>query len=947
MICFRLMISIKHLKSEGGAQRVAQYAEHKKNKAGNKVGYYSDGGGAPSFWRGAAAKSMGLSGSVNRSDLVRVLEGKPFGLDKTRNRKLGVDLTFSAPKSVSILAFHPDTSPEAKQEIFNLHDDAVRAGLDYIQQEVVVARRGKGSRIQEKTGNLLAGVYRHEDARSVDGVVDPQIHSHSILINATQRADGKWGAVELDFGRHAARMHLADHIYKSTLASGLRSLGYDLRQTENGFEIASITDQQIEQFSGRRRQIDEGMKEEFGVNRDESTANQRAAANLASRGGKGQLAGGVQVQEWKQRILDAGVVVRRSSSSTKPISSKKAAAEAIRQAVEHLSERSSVFSHDDLIKEAFEFAGPGGVDYENLLRAIDGNDDLIHAGDDQYTTWQAIEIETEILARALTGREKALALTDSLGAEEFIAQRENEQGYEYSAGQRQAVQAALTIPDRYIGIVGAAGAGKSTALAGVTQAFQQDGYEVVGLAPSSSATSELKGVGTNDTRTLASYLTRSKQAGQHQKQKRPRLVLLDEAGMVSARDMRRLMRAVDQSGDRVILIGDPRQLSSVEAGSPFDQLLKSNSIKHAKIDEIQRQHDPRLREIAQRFAKGDAAGAVKRARPYMKEVKINSPAPGEKVTVTERQAAIARAAADDWLARAPEDRERTLIVSGTNRVRQEINNRIREALKESGEIDGGGISVNALDRFDMTRARRLNLNSWRPEMLLKIREGREDILYKVKEVDSAAGLLEIEATGGDGKSKKIPVSKVGEARVYSRREINLAAGDRIVFRENDKEKGIKNGMGGKVDRIEDGSAIVKISGEEKEIKIDAGSHIAIDYGWATTIHSSQGQTFDNVIVAGEGNRVATAQSAYVATSRERHSLTIYTDDSDKLSQRWKTWAERQTALQSSSGDSNLKEKFEFKKLVNSIYKKIEKQILESETIPKAIKKIKSDNRIGL
>jgi len=589
------MLSIKHLKSKGGAGRVARYAEHRKKKSSNKVGYYSSGG-APSFWAGRAAEALGLKGQVERADLVRALEGKPFELDKTPNRKLGIDLTFSAPKSVSITAFAVDD--EGRKKIFDAHDRAVREALKYIESEVVTSRKGKGSHIKEKTGNLLAGVYRHEDARSVDGVVDPQIHSHSILINATKRQDGKFGAVELDFGRHAERMHLADHVYKSTLARRLREMGYSLRGTKNGFELESISDQQIEQFSGRRQQIDRGLRDAFGVSREEATAGQRAAANISTRGGKGQLSETEQIKQWGERIREAGVVVSRNPGKTSYQSGTEAADEAIRQAVEHLSERNSVFSHDDLMREAFGFAPPGDVDYTDLLQEIRANGDLIGTGHKYttYTTREAIEIESEILARARAGREKVLALTDSTGADEFIGRREDQQGYLYSRGQREAVQAALKSEDRYIGIVGAAGAGKSTALAGVTAAFKSKGYEVIGLAPSSAAAGELKDIGANDSMTLASYLMRSKKDSSSKKRKR--LVLLDEAGMVSSADMKCLMRTADQNGDRVILIGDPRQFASVEAGSPFEQLLKTSSIKHAKIDEIQRQVDPALREIA-------------------------------------------------------------------------------------------------------------------------------------------------------------------------------------------------------------------------------------------------------------------------------------------------------------------------------------------------------------
>ena len=281
------MLSIKNLKSghSGGAGGVVDYCEHRHSA--NGVGYYS-GDGAPSSWHGTGAAALGLSGPVNRDALVRVLEGHlPDGTDLTTrgnradDRRLGVDLTFSAPKSVSILALAGND-----ERVLAAHDRAVRKALDLVEREVLTARRGKGGAAHEHTGSLVAATYRHEDSRPVNGHADPQLHTHCIVANATQRADGTWSAMDLQFGEASVLMHLADAHYKNELARALREMGYDIRRTADGFELGHITDEQIAQFSQRREQIDEALAER-GLTRETSNATDRSLANLATRENNG------------------------------------------------------------------------------------------------------------------------------------------------------------------------------------------------------------------------------------------------------------------------------------------------------------------------------------------------------------------------------------------------------------------------------------------------------------------------------------------------------------------------------------------------------------------------------------------------------------------------------------------------------------------------------------
>ena len=192
------MIRNTHLSGSPGA--VAKYMEslheeHVNRKGEVKAtGYYSMQGGAPSEWFGKGAQAQGLAGAVAQEDMIRALSGivKHTGEDiSTRGgqtaetRRMGEELTIAAPKSVSIMSVEDP-------RIVQAHQKAVRAAMQYVEKEMVHARIGKGgSKGNDFSGNLTAGLYVHEDARdSSTGRVAPHLHTHAIISNMTQRSDG-------------------------------------------------------------------------------------------------------------------------------------------------------------------------------------------------------------------------------------------------------------------------------------------------------------------------------------------------------------------------------------------------------------------------------------------------------------------------------------------------------------------------------------------------------------------------------------------------------------------------------------------------------------------------------------------------------------------------------------------------------------------------------------
>lgn len=891
----------KHLKVRKGqtahaaAEAVANYAReeqaHGVTREG-QPGYYAKAD-TPSRWIGEGAKALGLEGAVRRDDLIEVLQGRlPNGTDLSKrggreaDRRMGTDLTISAPKSFSLLAI-----AGSDPRLAGLWDEAVDVAAKVIEREVIVARQGHGGTQVAQTGSMVCAAYTHQDARTVDGFADPDLHTHMLLMNATQRTDGTWVARDLAFGdRNVLRM-TADFAMKAHLAKRLQELGYKVRITQDGFEIEGITQAQIDAFSRRTGQVDTALESQ-GLTREASTGNQRDVATLGTREGKTKLSRIEHTYEVRERVRTEGLdldALTRKAQAHGPIETADLTTEAIKSAARHLGERESVFGKNATRLEALK-AGMGGTTLEQIDASIQvpTQAGLIAVGGDRITTRDALYREQEILARVRAGHGQAAPLMTADDADAYIGRREGSQGFPYSNGQRAALALSLTSPDRVIGVVGAAGAGKTTSMFGTVEAARARGYEVVGIAPSAAASHELQSAGADDTRTLASLLA-SKQTEDQQ-----RIYILDEAGMVSGRDMDALLRRVDAEGARLLLVGDPRQLSAVEAGSPFQQMLETGAVGYATIDEIQRQRDPALREIAQAFAKGEAAQGAALARPYMHDVQIQKE--GDKPTTQEKRAAIAEATATDYLGRDRETRARTLVVSGTNDLRRQINQQIREGLREQGAVSQESVTVTALDKAGLTREQQARAESYRPGMVIRLEEGRgrdrHPVEYSVQEVKGNT----VAMTNREGDTREWNPAKARPAGVYQPRDMELSPGDKIVFRENQRGVDrIRNGESATIDRLEDGKAVARLD-SGKEIALDPSQGQTVDYGWCRTIHASQGATVDNVIVAGEASRTATAQTAYVAASRERETLTVYTDHAAALEKTWAQVAQREHAL---------------------------------------------------
>lgn len=918
------MMTVKGLKSVGQAQ---SYYKAEKGIAS----YYSKeansyGGGQ---WYGRGAEELGLRGPVHEKQWNRALQGQfckgrfQVGIADPDKRRPGVDLTFSPPKSVSIVALSV-----GDERLITAHDRAVERAMRWVEDKQVFARMKQGGTEKVLTGNAAAALFRHVTDRPVEGVVDCQLHTHAVVLNVTQRPDGQW--VSINLGMDDGWIKGAGAIYRMELAKEIRALGYELYETKDGFEIKGVSRDIIEMFSGRDGQIRAHLWEKYGETRETASTAHKQEANLATRHGKEKQDGLELRAEWRARAEALGLVrpaptasathtgptptpgatksiheeslARGPVTPTDAVTAKALATEGVQSAVRHLSERESAFSQSELIASAATFLPSGLVDGHDLEKAIVREIEsgrLLNATQGRFTTSEAIMREQAFIAR----------IRDGLGAVIPIAPNTPEviktsDGKTLNAGQTNAAKHILESPDRFTVVQGVAGAGKTTAMEAVRERAGAAGFKVVGMAPTHKARRELQDAGIG-----AVYTVARATISMPQEINEKTLVIVDESSMISARGMAELVAKIDASGARVAFVGDIRQLQAVEAGSPFRQMQEQ--VQAAELTEIQRQKNIELKAAVEAFAAGRSGEGAELAKAFMCQadfsvLKDENGTPMQFDSRAAQHAAyagvIAQEAAAEFLSRPPEELSHTLVITGTNSMREAVNLNIREGLKERGDLALHDKKIETLQKIDLTKEQVRHASSYKAGDVVEFRRDYKSRgvgapverghQYQIADIDRDHNKVTLVDRDSGQKIEWSP-HIAQKASVSERKELIVSEGERVVFRASDTDRGIVNGERGTVTKIE-GDQITVTTDRGETLDLHRGDHV--QHAYASTVHSAQGATCEKVIVASTSwSPTATAEQGYVALSRAREGAVVITDSPEGLAEKWAKSAQKETA----------------------------------------------------
>ena len=902
------MMTVKKFDGVGQAQT------YFKAEKGGIASYYSKeenayGGGQ---WFGKGAKALGLEGAVQEKDWVNALHGKfkqhgkhiQVGIADLDQRRPGVDLTFSPPKSVSIVAL-----ALGDQRVVDAHDRAVAATLRHIEERHLYARMGKGGTEHVKTGSMCAALYRHTTSRPVNGVVDSQLHTHAAVLNVTQRPDGKF--VSANLGGEDGWIKSDGAYYRNELAANLRELGYGIDQTQDSFEIAGITREMIDAFSHRSQQVESELEKQ-GKNRATASAEEKTAANLKTRTGKTHQSSEELNKEWGDRAAAAGIsreIMEASQQKgaarttiTDPKAIKEAATDYIQAGIQHRAERECAFSESEILENASIFAA-GRVRGQDLLDAMDREKEagqLLPATEGRVTTQEAIQTEKNFIERIKKGLSAVTPISTSTPAVLKTSSDKTLNG-----GQTDAAKHILETQDRFVAIQGVAGAGKTTAMECVREQAEASGFQVIGLAPTHKAARELRDAGIKDVYTVARI-----SASMIKNVDDKTLFIVDECSMISATAMAALAKQIEQVGARAAFVGDTRQLQAIEAGAPFRQMQEHAAT--TTIDEIQRQKNPELKKAVEAFAAGKPAEGAKLAQPFMHECDFSElkNEKGESRFENEweereaKAAIIARDASHYFLDHSKEWRDRALVITGTNAMREEINAHIRDGLKQKGEIGKDEVTIKTLEKVDFTNEQIKHTGSYQTGQYVEFRRDYEargvsssvqkDHQYKITALDHDKNKITLEDRDTHKKIEWNP-SVASKVTISKEVLIEVSVADQLVIRANDNEREIVSGDRATVKSIDDGKVMVETDrGISTELKV--GEHA--QHFYCRTVHSSQGATCDHEVGAAPSwLKLAVAEQGYVGMSRAKEDAAVFTDSKADLSRAWAKSVPKEAALE--------------------------------------------------
>lgn len=813
--------------------------------------YYSEGQETVGRWGGKLAPLLGLRGQVEKADFDRMCDnlhpatGERLTQRTNDNRRVGYDFVLSGPKSFSIaLAMAPEDLRPLLQKAF---DDAALETMErHVEPDMQTRVRKDGAFENRRTGNMCWAWFGHSTSRPVPGsVADMQEHAHFFVFNATDDPAeekikaGEFGGIKRDGEYYSA-------VFYSLLARNLVALGFGIdRRGGKEWELAGILQSMIDTFSKRRDQVLD-KAEELGI------TDKRRISELtpATRSKKDKELSKPELREkWDAQLTDAerealAAFYRRERAGGAEVT----AAQAVAFALDHLSEKLSVFPEREIQRVSL-LHGLGHVTPEQVAAELP-RQGVVTADIDgrRMATTEGLQREEDyIVAQAMGGR----GCVAPVGVAEELT-RDLEGGKSLNDGQWEACRGLLNSENRINLIEGPAGAGKTEMLKKYDEGMRRAGQPVTWLATTTDAARVLAKDGF-EVNTVARFLLDEKL----QESAKGARVVVDETSMLGHKDAVKLFQIAERLDLKLVLVGDQMQHGSVPRGALMRILKEYGGLRPFTLTEILRQENPEYRAAAKLLSEGRTV---------------------EGFDALERMGCVSeigddtdrcRRIASDYL-QALDDRRSVLVVSPTHAESRAITAAIRQELREAKCIEGEDREFTRLAQVDATAAERGLASTYRPGDVIQFHQN---------------------AKGGFTKGNRLvvtdpaelPLGQAAKFSLYRPEPIALTAGDRIRFtgtvKTLDGKHTLKNGMAQAVAEITPGG----------NLRLDNGWVIGKDaghfrHGYVETSVGSQGRTVQRVIL-GMSSLSAPAmnmEQLYVSASRAKEWIRLYTDSKEEV-----------------------------------------------------------------
>ena len=934
------MHSIASVRSASGA---AKYFAKDDFVSGE---YYTDEhAGDVSQWGGEGLKDSPIGGHVNKDVFEKVLNGEtPTGekIDARESRRPGYDLTFSAPKSVSVMAYIGGDKRILGPD--GAHTKAVQNTMAWIEKNLAQARTTTdGKTTAVNTGNLVYALFQHDTSRSLD----PQAHIHAIVANMTKMADGTWKALHAD--KIWANNTVIGSIYHAFLRVEMEKLGYKIEQLgkHGTFELAGVPKGIIEAFSQRREQI--MLKaEQLGIvspkGRDGITVNTRdPKLNVEDRDGLQQdwkdKASGLGF-DGKEVLADAQASAAREAAG--PIGrSYQAIVEAVKGAREFVagllrspdalvdkgilriaqspadaraqlavasairihSQREAAFDINRVAKTALDL-GLTGVTIDHVTNRLDrlieqqrlvpGEIRVDGRMTASVTTPEALRTEERILDHFEKGKAQATPIVSPADAPSRL---QAASPHSLNEGQLAAATMLVSGQDRHVIVQGVAGAGKSTMLQAVAAVAREEGKSVLGLAfqnkmvadlregisPKNLSVEDMKAAGV-EAQTIASFIWQNEKHLQNPN---------TPEAQARRQELQNTIIVVDEtsmvSADDMLKLLTIAEALGVDRTGQIGDRQQLSSINWGKaFAEAQAAGAPMARmdeNIRQRTDQLRTVAALANQGQASQAMRVL----GDKVVENADPAAHA---AELWLALPAEERAATAVFASGRDTRRTINETIQEGLASEGALKGDPMALTIHDSVNLTREDLRYSQNYKTGLTLSAAGHVPEIglrrgTYEVTRV-FANGKVEVV---GEGRRVRFHPQKIDPTITNDRlelrqpREIKLYEGDKMRWTGNDKSRDILNSAQATVLSIDDRRVTLETASKD-QITLDRTDPMLsrMDLAYSLNMHMAQGVTTDKAITVmlSHERNLSNQRLFNVGVTRVRDDLTMVVDNQQKL-----------------------------------------------------------------
>lgn len=795
------------------------------------------------------AKFSGKANSLTGTTLTK--ENFKEFISKSKHKINSFDLTFSAPKSFSILA--ETSNQELREKLINLHIKAADSAMAKIEQDATFRLfftndSGERQYINVPAGGLSYASFIHHSSR----MQDMQLHTHNVVLNSIMHNNKEYS---IDARYFYQNQREYSKLYRSELINLLTNNNINVKITDYEnllFEIEGISSEDINNFSKQSKNIDsviEDLKKQY-PNADIKEL--REKANLSTRAAKNHDIKIEDLREsWKKELLH--------NIETEPTEFQKASAGYINKSLNAASEKLTEFQATFSILEL-----------ENAIRQ-----DLII----NRRSWQDEDIKTVIQEQVKNNillSESGIYTTAKMrNAEIFIenfAQKKGTQNpimdiktaelkisdweknnFILTRGQKDSVVKVLTSRAELYLFQGNAGVGKTAALKCLNDILQNNNI-LQGLSTTGKAAAEIQSASNIESSTLDSFLLNKNDMN-------GKIYVIDESSMNSTLKLQEIIEHAEKTNSRVILQGDIKQLPSISAGGMFERLLNDESIEKTVNEESLRQKTDLMKSVISDISKNKITEGLDKLDEA-----------GKILEFTDKNE-LYKSISNSYIEKGRTD---NLILAQMNVDRKNINELVRERLKQNNKIDSNEQKINVKSSKNFSNYMKKYAYNYRQGDIV-IYNKRE---YTVDKIDEKNNEIYIK---NGGLVKSIPALSRNE--IYENAERNFSKGDKIVFLKNENLNGvkIKNGHTAYIQQIEknaDGNFDISAKTETgKIVNFNTSKYNFFDSGYCVTDYKSQGQTTPEVLIYSNG---ATRENLYVELSRAKQNAEIYTLNKEKL-----------------------------------------------------------------